>query len=599
MVAEPLSSPRVSRRNLALSLAVVVAAALAAFAAALAGGFVNWDDEWLILNNPFLRGTRHLGDVLDPFSDRNLLGAEYLPVRDLSNMLDFRLFGLEPAGYRLGNWLLHGIAAALAFALLLEILGSPTAALAGALLWAVHPMHAEVVAWASARKDLLNAVFALLAAVLHVRASRTGSERLRWGAAGVFLLATLSKSSAAALPAVLALWEAARGDPGTHPARRLLAAVRRAAPMLAIALAGAAFNAYHQEKGWVRAEWRGGSWLANAFLMAGVHFRYLRQMVLPSGMAADYSLDERNPDGAANFAGLVLIAAGAAGTAWALRRRLPAGLAGAWWFGILVPVSNVLYPLTNVSADRYVFLPGLGLCALAGLGFDRARAAWPGAAKGCLAAVVIAFAVLANVQSRAWRDGIALWSRATEVSPDCGRAWQNYGEALAKAGRVDEALAAFRTMTEVEPRNSDLWVHAGNRLWQLGGRGKAKEVEAILRAAVGKAEPGMGGPLVALGWVLNETGRTEESVALLQEAVRRQPNLAPAHYNLGLWHLAHKRWGMAAEALERAVAIGMPLGDEIHAHEMMHDLYRRLGDAEGVRRHREERERKKALTWGE
>ncbi len=588
-----------SRRNLALSLAVVVAAALAAFAAALAGGFVNWDDEWLILNNPFLRGTRHLGEVLNPLSDRNLLGAEYLPVRDLSNILDFRLFGTEPAGYRLGNWLLYGLAAGLSFVLLLETLGSPAAALAGALLWAVHPMHAEVVAWASARKDLLNAVFALLAAILHIRSARSGSERLRWAAAGVFLLATLSKSSAAALPAVLALWEAVTGAPGTHPARRLLCALRRAAPMLAIALAGAAFNAYHQEKGWVRAEWRGGSWLANAFLMAGVHFRYLRQMVLPSGMAADYALDEAAPEAAANFAGLALVLGGAAGTAWALRRRGPAGFAGAWWFGILAPVSNVLYPLTNVSADRYAFLPGLGLCALAGLGWERALAASPRMAKGALAAVVVAFAVLANAQSLVWRDGIALWSRATEVSPACGRAWQNYGEALAKAGRTDEALAAFRRMTEVEPRNSSLWVHAGNRLWQLGGRGRAKEVEAILRAAVEKAEPGMGGPLVALGWVLNETGRTAEAVALMEEAVRRQPTLATAHYNLGIWHLFHKRWGRAAEKLELALALGLPLTDQVHSHEMLQDICRRIGDDDGVRRHREARERKKALTWGE
>jgi tetratricopeptide (TPR) repeat protein len=591
-----------SRRNLALALAAVVFVALAAFAVALDGTFVNWDDEWLILSNPFLRGTKHLGEVLNPLADRVLLGAEYLPVRDLSNMVDFRFFGTEAAGYRLGNWLLYATAAALSFAFLLEALKSPAAALAGSLLWAAHPLHAEVVAWASARKDLLNAVFALLAATLLLRAARTGSERLRWAAAGAFLLATLSKSSAAALPAVIALWEAVSGDAAVPFGRRLSVALRRAAPLLAIALAGAAFNAFHQKQGWVRAEWRGGSWLPNLFLMSGVHLRYLRQAFFPSGMAADYALDETTPDAPGNLVGLVLLLAGVGATVHALRRRSRAGFAGAFWFGILAPASNVLYPLTNASADRYLFLPTLGACALGGLAFERALAAGPGAAraaKGALAAAVVVLAVLAAAQARVWRDGVSLWTRATEVSPTCGRAWQNYGEALAQANRVDEALAAFRTMTEVEPRNSALWVHAANRLWQLGGRGKAKEVEAILRAAVGKAEPGMGGPLVALGWVLNETGRTEESVALLQEAVRRQPNLAPAHYNLGLWHLAHKRWGMAAEALERAVAIGMPLGDEIHAHEMMHDLYRRLGDAEGVRRHREERERKKALTWGE
>ncbi|MCK6481753.1 MAG: glycosyltransferase family 39 protein, partial [Planctomycetes bacterium] len=192
-----------SERSLRLSLLLVVGAALAAFATALHGSFVNWDDSWLIVRNPYIRGLSHLPEILDPFGDRVLLGAEYLPVRDLSNVLDHFLFGVEPRGYRLGNWLLHGLAAGLAFVLLLEAFRSRPAALAGALLWAVHPLHAEVVAWASARKDLLCAVFALLACVLHLRAARRGDRGPSWGAAAAFLLATLSKTAAAAVPFVL------------------------------------------------------------------------------------------------------------------------------------------------------------------------------------------------------------------------------------------------------------------------------------------------------------------------------------------------------------------------------------------------------------
>ncbi len=591
-----------SRRNLALSLGIVVAAALAAYATALRGAFVNWDDQWLILANPFLRGLHHVPEVLDPFADRVLLGAEYLPVRDLSNIADFQFFGTDPAGYRLGNWLLYGIAAGLAFAFLLEALRSGPAAFAGALLWAVHPLHAEVVAWASARKDLLNAVFALLAATLFLRAGRTGSRGLARAAAAAFLLATLSKTSAAALPLVLAAWEAVAGDPAVPFGRRLLAALRRASPMIAVAAAGAAFNAFHQSQAWIKDAWRGGSWLPNFFIMAGVHLRYLRQAVLPYGLGADYAVDEADPVAAANILGVAVLAAVVGGALWAVGRRSRAAFAGLWWLGILVPVSNVLYPLTNASADRYLFLPTLGLSALAGLGLERAFAAGPGSARtarAALAGAAVVLAVASAFQARVWRDGVSLWSHAVEVSPRCGRAWQNYGEALTAAGRTDDALAAFRTMIEVEPRNAILWIHAGNRLWQLGGRGKAAEVEAILRAAVDKAEPGTGGPLVALAWVLNETGRKEEAVRLLQEAERRQPTLSQAHYNLGLWHLSERRWSRAAEELEEALRLGMPLEDEIDAHGRLFEIYQRMGDEAGARRHREARERKKALTWGE
>ena len=591
-----------SRRHLALSLALVVGAALAAFAVALHGSFVNWDDEWLILKNPFLRGLHHLPEVLDPLADRVLLGAEYLPLRDLSNISDFYFFREEPTGYRLGNWLLHGLTAGLAFAFLREALGSPRAALAGALLWAVHPLHAESVAWASARKDLLNAVFALLAATLWLRAGRTGSRPLGWAAVGAFLLATLSKTSAAALPAALAAWEAVSGDPSIPLGRRLLAALRRAAPLLVLAAAGAAFNAAHQDQGWIKAEWRGGGPLANFFIMSGVHLRYLRQAVLPFGLAPDYAVDEERPDSPGTLLGAAVLVAGVAGTLWLAGRRPRESLGALWWFGLLVPVANVFYPLTNASADRYLFLPLLGPCALAGLAFERGLAAGPGAARAAkagLAAAAVLLGVAAGAQARVWRDSVSLWSHGVAISPSCGRAWQNYGEALAMVGRTEEALAAFRRMTEVEPRNSVLWVHAGNRLWQLGGRQRAKEVEAILRAAVERAGPGMGGPHVALAWVLNETGRREEAVALLETAVRLQPGLAEAHFNLGLWHLSERRWVRASEELEEALRLGLTLHEEVEAHGRLHDLYGALGDREGARRHREERERKKALTWGE
>ena len=585
--------------SLRTPLLLVVGAALLAFAAALHGSFVNWDDAWLIVRNPYIRGLSHLPEILDPFGDRVLMGAEYLPVRDLSNVVDHFLFGVEPTGYRLGNWLLHGLAAGLAYVLLLEALRSPGAALAGALLWAVHPLHAEVVAWASARKDLLNAVFALLAAVLHLRAVRRGDRGPAWGAAGAFLLASLSKTSAAALPFVLAAWEVMAGDRAIPLRARVGTALRRAAPMMAVAAAGAALNGWHQSRSTVHAPWRGGNWLTNLFVMAGVHLRYLRQAALPSGMAADYAVDEEGAASAANLAGVAVLAAGLAGTAWLALRRPRAGMAALWWFGLLLPVSNVLVPIANVSADRYLFLPSLGACALLGLGGGGRRARRPRPAGGALAAVAAAFALLAARQCLVWRDGVSLWENAAAVSPGVGRVWMNRGEALAFAGRGEEALASYRRMVEVEPRNAAYWVHAGNRLHQIGGPGKDEEVERFLRTGVERADRDSGGPLVALAWLLNVKGRTAESVALLQEAVRRQPDLPQAHLNLGLWHLAERRWVRALEEIEAALRVGLPLHDEIAAHGEAFQAAIRIGDGERARYHREQRERKKALSRGE
>ncbi len=584
------------------SLLLVVGAALAAFAAALHGSFVNWDDIWLILRNPYLRGLHHVPQALDPLSNRILMGAEYLPVRDLSNILDYFLFGTEPTLYRLGNWLLYGLSAGTAYAFLREALGSPRAALAGALLWAVHPLHAEVVAWASARKDLLNAVFALLAATLFLRSARTGSRTSAWGAAGAFLLATLSKTSAAALPFLLAAWEVLAGDAALPLRARAAAALRRAAPMMIVAAAGAALNAWHQSRAHVEAEWRAGGWLPNLLVMAGVHLRYVRQVVFPSGLAADYSVEAEGAGYLVPSLWLLASLALLAGSLVLLRRSPRAGLCAIWWFAILAPVSNVLFPITNVSADRYLFLPSLGPCALAGIGLERLSGAGPRAARAAraaLAAAVLVLGVAAAAQARVWRDGLSLWSRAVEASPSVGRAWMNYGESLAFAGRREEALAAWKRMVEAEPRNALYWIHLGSRVWEIGGPARAEEVEGYLRTAVAEAEPDNGGPLVALAWILDARGRRAEAVPLLEEAARRQPGLSRAHLNLGLWHLSEQRWVRAVEELEEALRLGLPLEDEVVVHQRLFEAFEGTGDFERARHHREERERLMALSRGE
>ena len=133
----------------------------------------------------------------------------------------------------------------------------------------------------------------------------------------------------------------------------------------------------------------------------------------------------------------------------------------------------------------------------------------------------------------------------------------------------------------------------------IGGPAHYDEVETFLRTAVLRAPEHSGGQHVALAWFLQERGRPEEALALLQEAVRRQPDLGPAHFNLGLWHLHGQRWVLAAEELEEGIRCSLPLPDEIRAHDLLHAVYERMGDIDRARRHREERERLSALTRGE
>ncbi|MCU0722188.1 MAG: hypothetical protein MUC63_00970 [Planctomycetes bacterium] len=151
-----MNPDRLRRLRAAVPSAAVLAACLLAYAPALRCGFVGWDDEWLITGNPWLRApsARTLSAVLDPRADpdvRGALGEEYLPVRDLSHAAEFALWGGSPLGFHAVNLGLHVLACLLLHALVARLSGSRVMALAAALLFAVHPLHAEPVAWLAGR----------------------------------------------------------------------------------------------------------------------------------------------------------------------------------------------------------------------------------------------------------------------------------------------------------------------------------------------------------------------------------------------------------------------------------------------------------------
>ncbi len=565
---------------------VVAGAALLAFATALHGSFVNWDDRWLVVENESLRSFAAVPRILDPTADRMDLGAEYLPLRDLSNLVDWQFFGAEPRGYRLGNWLLHALAAAAAFLFLLEGLRSRAAALAGSLLWAVHPLHAEVVGWASARKDSLNAVFALLAAALYLRSARTGARRSYLLALAAFVAATLSKTSAAALPLALLAWEVLAGDRTVPAGRRVGRAALRALPFLLVAAAGAWVNAVHQNNAWRSPTWRGGGWLENTFLVAGIHLRYLRQCVLPYGLSPAYPAGGADAASATNLAGVVFAVTAVAALP-ALARRAPLVAAPMLWWGLLLlPVSNLLVPLSNLSADRYVFLPSLGPAALAGL----AWAAWerraPRPALAVLLAAALALGAAAAVQVRHWRNSIALWDRAVAACPGSGKAWQVRAAALASAGRRREALESFRAMVDAEPWDAVWWTLAGSRFFALGGPDLQPEVEALLRHAVTRAGPRNPGPLLALSAYYGLAGRTAEARAALDDAARREADHAEVRVCLGFARLADGNAAAARAEFERALRFPMPPAEEHRVRETLVRLAEDAGDAAGAEHHR-------------
>jgi len=461
----------VRTRVLALALVGLV---LAVYAPVRAHEFVSYDDPVYLTENP------HLGRGLDWDEVRwfftHEYAANYHPLTWLSHLLDVQLFGLDPAGHHLVSVALHALNAVLVFLLLRRLLGAgqrrePLAAL-GAALFALHPLRVESVAWASERKDLLCALFFLLALLAYLRhAERPGP----WRYAAVLLataLALLAKPMAVTLPCVMVLldlWplrrlrfcglgERAPAPPSpapTHPGethgdRRGHAVWLEKLPLLALVLLAALAT-------WL-AQRRAGSAsdlaslgldlrLLNGLAAVGV---YLRQTLWPAGLAVFYphaAILSPTPRSA-----LLLPAALGLGAAlallvltWRLRRTRPLAWVGLLWFlGTLAPVLGVVQVGTQAHADRYTYLPAVGLSLLlAGLacGPDPAmrepivRVPWLTAGL----ALSLALALVTRQQLHTWSDSATLFRHADAVVEDNYLARLKLGELVLDEGELVEA----------------------------------------------------------------------------------------------------------------------------------------------------------------
>lgn len=428
----------------------MVAAVVLTYGNTLGGGFV-WDDNLFTANQAYWQ--YDLRTIFLSLAN----GLEYQPVRDVTYLLDIALWGGKPFGFHLTNLLLFTLVVLLVYRLSLRLLSRccrgaappATVATGGALLFALHPLRSEVVAWITQRNTLLATLCGLLSLLLFCRYLE--GERGRWllaGSVGLFVLAIFSKAIVVSLPLLLLLLVACRGGEQRSHWLAVLpcAAVAAAVALLHIAIA---------RQTTVIAAAPGGSLAERLAVALQIPWYYLQKTLLPMGLSAYY------PDGFSRVLtsppvllhGLLL--AGATAGVWALRRRLPELCLGWGWFIItLLPVSNLL-ATSPVVADRYTFLPSIGLCftlsALVGrLG---ATAASRRAGVALIALVLVLLAVLAHGRNRVWRSDIALWSDTSVRSPGVAGVWFNLGRAWHRTTRLGLALDAYLRAVRLDPQD--------------------------------------------------------------------------------------------------------------------------------------------------
>ncbi len=503
-----------SRGVISVGLVLLVASV---FGQVAGHDFVDLDDGEYVYTNPAVLRGLSTETVAWAFTTSH--AANWHPLTWLSHALDVTLFGSWPGGHHLTSVALHAANAVLLFLVLHGMTGAFwRSALVGAL-FAIHPLHVESVAWVAERKDVLSTLFGLLALGAYRRHVERPSAARWLGVLALYALSLLSKPMWVTLPFVLLLldyWPLARREsPRTLVFEKLplfaLAALSSVATWLAQSGAGALANglAYPLRER-----------LLNAPIAVA---QYLKQTLLPSGLAVFYPHPASVHQGVSMVqatAAVVVLLALTAACVWPERRRPYLAVGWLWFLGMLVPVLGLVQVGSQARADRYTYVPLIGVfIALAWLAGDL-HAAWPRArpivAAAC-AGIVVALALGAHAQTARWRSPETLYGHALAVTEGNWLAWNNLGMSRLERGELGGAMTAFESAARIKPDYADAWYNAGVALWRQGDHSRAG--------------------------------------AAYTEALRLDPENADAWVNLGLTHQAFRQGAEAIRCFRRALEV--------------------------------------------
>jgi len=551
-----------SQRNPTSALRWLIALALLGLVAAVfhpvrEHDFLKYDDGVYITENPYLRSGLTTENVVRAFTEP--YESNWIPLTWISFQLNYELHGLEPAGFLLTNVVLHALSTLLLFAALTRMTRATWPSAFVAAVFAIHPLHVESVAWAAERKDALAGVFWMLGMLAWARYT----ERPSAGSYGIvalcLALGLLAKPVVVTLPFALLLldfWPLRRLAPAGAAAPwpldrvRLARAVLEKLPLLVLVAAASAVTFIVQrETGAMHYADRlpFDQRLANAAVSYVV---YLAQSVWPSGLAVLYPHPgDGLPAWQVAGSAVVLALLSALALRWA-RTRPYLAVGWLWYLGTLVPMIGLVQVGLQAHADRYMYLPLVGLAIAAAWGAADLASPRRGARQLLAAAgtaTIAALAFAASQQVNTWRDEVTLFERAIAVTENNFVAHKNLGAELLLRGRADEAEPHFREAVRIQPRWSDL----------------------------------------RLDWAdaLAAQGRVGEALARIEEVLQRDPDdtRAAGHYGLALLRVG--RFAEARDPLERAL---VDHGDVAELHAGMALATSQLGDfARAVRHGRE------------
>lgn len=499
--------------------------------------FVNFDDQLYVTDNPHVRAGFSWAAVAWAFGSS--YAANWHPLTWVSHMLDVEFFGLNPGPHHVVNLIWHVANTVLVWLVLRRLTGSTYRSAIVAAVFGVHPLHVESVAWVAERKDVLSAFFGLLTIWFYAGYVQRPAAWRYATALLLFVLGLMSKPMLVTLPFVLLLLDvwplgrtrlvaAAHGGTGRAPWGRL---ILEKVPFLAAAAASSVATFVVQQHAGAVATLEAvapAARLTNTFIS---YVMWAWTTLWPRDLAALYPRPD-SPQYALAVASLLALIVTTGLVIWKGKRYpyLPVGWM--WFVGMLVPVSGLVQIGVAARADRYMYLPVLGLLFAAVWGIADLGRHWRVARPALIGAAITVILVLAaatRVQAGYWRNGLVLWQHALEVTTNNSRAHANLGTSLAEIGRHAEAADEDRKAIAIEPNMPQAHNNLGLALAATGHVGDAieeyKKAIALL-PTYAAAHNNLGGALM-------DAGELEEAAGQYALALRGRPDDAQIHHNLG------------------------------------------------------------------
>ena len=550
---------------------MVFVVAFAVYANTIGGDFI-WDDEYLIINNSQIKSFNHLPNVFKTwvgYGSENINNF-YRPVQEISNMVDYFLWGLKPAGFHFTNVVLHALVSAMVCLFLLYLSGSLVVAGVASLLYAVHPVHTEAIAYIAGRADPLYAFFMLVSLILFISAAqapRASCSRVKFFLSLVcFALSILSKEIVVVMPLLVFLYVLYFKREGES-----------IGPVKALKWAWVPYFAIFAVYAYLRLTVLSFADVAPASVFGKIplvlrlvtFFRtllvYFGLLLVPNGLHMERAIPiSTTVFDFEEIAGIAVVVALIWSACWTFRRNRLVSFGIVWFFANLLPVSNIV-PINSFLAEHWLYMASVGMFLLVGLG---AAYVYDKLVKGnialkigfmlAIAGMVSYYAVGTIVRNRDWKDEISFFTSTLKYHPKNARLYLNLGNTYYEKGDVAKAIEQYQKSIDI---NKDYAVAYGNIGSAFLHEGKAKEAEKYLTKAVGLQQ---NYPIAHynLGIISFQKGDYEGAVKELKLSTEQLPQFFQAWNMLGRTYLKLGNGGEAKGAFERSLSI-MPSQPDI------------------------------------